>query len=297
MSVIDPWRIWRHLVGHPASLLVLGLICAVAGGMAGGFLAQQLAHAFPDNDWVKLLRAIIYTTFAIIGYWVFVRFVERKPFADFALPGAGREWLMGAGLGFGAMSLTIGIMALLGSYSVSGMNSWTVLVPMLAMAIASGVVEEIMLRGLIFRFLEKWLGSWIALLLSALMFGLMHLGNPDATLFAALSIALEAGVTLAAIYMVTRRLWAAIGFHAVWNFTQGGIYGADVSGFEGKGLLASKTHGAELLTGGAFGPEASLPALFICTSIGIWFLRRAYKNGQFKAMSWQRFKGIETDSA
>ena len=151
-------------------------------------------------------------------------------------------------------------------------------------------MEEILLRGLIFRLLEKWLGSWAALTISALLFGLAHIANPNSSLFAAIAIALEAGILLAAVYMVTRRLWAVIGLHMAWNFTQGGIFGVAVSGNEIEGLLASVMDGPELLTGGAFGAEASIPAILICTGIGLACLRRAHLDGRFVAASWHRFK-------
>ncbi|MGB5078440.1 MAG: CPBP family intramembrane glutamic endopeptidase, partial [Sphingorhabdus sp.] len=95
---------------------------------------------------------------------------------------------------------------------------------------------------------------------------------------------------LGAIYMLTRRLWAAIGLHMAWNFTQGGIFGVAVSGFETSGLLKPVMEGPDLLTGGAFGAEASLPAICLCTATGFYFLYRAYRSGRFVFPSWHRFK-------
>src|SRR3546814_4514721 len=100
------------------------------------------------------------------------------------------------------------------------------------------------MRGVIFRLIERWLGSWIALAISAALFGAGHLANPNASWFAAVCIALEAGIMLGAIYMVTRRLWAAVGIHAAWNFTQGGIYGIAISGLDTQGR--SEEHTSEL---------------------------------------------------
>src|SRR3546814_14021170 len=88
------------------------------------------------------------------------------------------------------------------------------------------------MRGVIFRLIERWLGSWIALAISAALFGAGHLANPNASWFAAVCIALEAGIMLGAIYMVTRRLWAAVGIHAAVNFTPGGVYGIAISGLD-----------------------------------------------------------------
>jgi membrane protease YdiL (CAAX protease family) len=145
-----------------------------------------------------------------------------------------------------------------------------------------------MLRGVFFRLIESWLGSWIALILSAAVFGALHLGNPNASLLAGSAIALEAGVMLAALYMLTRRLWAAIGLHAAWNFSQGGIYGIPVSGFKQDGILIPRISGSDLLTGGSFGAEASLPAIIVCTAFGIALLVLAYRRDRFVKPFWLR---------
>src|SRR3546814_13727113 len=93
---------------------------------------------------------------------------------------------------------------------------------------------------------------------------------------------------LGAIYMVTRRLWAAVGIHAAWNFTQGGIYGIAISGLDTQGLLVPRITGSDLLTGGAFGAEASLPALVLATALGVALLVIAYRTGNFVAPFWIR---------
>ena len=188
------------------------------------------------------------------------------------------------------MVVTIGAIAALGGYHVIGRNGPAVLLIIAAVSIQSGLVEEIIIRGIFFRFTEQWLGSWAALISSAALFGALHLANPNATPLAAFAIAIEAGILLAAIYMVTRRLWAAIGLHMAWNFTQGGIFGVAVSGNDIKGLLISQSSGSPLVSGGQFGAEASVPAMLICTAIGLYFLRRAHREGQFVRASWHRFK-------
>ena len=109
------------------------------------------------------------------------------------------------------------------------------------------------------------LGTWLALLISALVFGLLHLANPNATLMAGLAIALEAGLMLAAAYLLTGRLWLSMGIHFAWNFTQGGIFGAAVSGQTSSGIFSSVLQGPALLTGGDFGAEASVVAMVVCS--------------------------------
>jgi membrane protease YdiL (CAAX protease family) len=87
-----------------------------------------------------------------------------------------------------------------------------------ALACFVAVGEEIVFRGLLFRVLEEGLGSWAALAVSAVLFGMVHLTNfEDPTL---LSVASQTagGVALAAAYMLTRKLWLPIGIHLGWDF-------------------------------------------------------------------------------
>ncbi len=276
---------------HPAILLMLGFAVIILSQILAGFSDGVVFMLFGGKSGAsRVIAAFITAGLAIGFYWAFTRYVERKPFVDFQTKGALKEWGIGAVIGFGVMSATVAIMAILGGYRMISMNPISVLLPVLAIAITSGVIEEILLRGIFFRFIEQWLGSWSALILSAGLFGALHMPNPNATLLSSFAIALEAGILLAAIYMVTRRLWAAIGLHMAWNFTQGGIYGVSVSGFKMDGLIKPEINGDPLLTGGAFGAEASVPAIILCTAVGLMYLKKAYQSNQFVPASWVRFK-------
>jgi hypothetical protein len=105
---------------------------------------------------------------------------------------------------------------------------------------------------------------------------------------AAIAIALEAGILLSAAYVLTRRLWLAIGIHIAWNFIQGGIFSVAVSGFEKHGLLQATLAGPKILSGGEFGAEASVFAFVICLAVGIYFVWRALRKGNFVQPFWKR---------
>ena len=295
MTLQSSKSVFQRIVTHPAFLLITGLvIVAVSLGLANALM--RILYPQPVNtDISELIVFTVISAFCVFGYWLFTHYVERKPFADFGLPGAAKEWLFGIAIGAGVMSLVVGIIALLGGYKVVGQNGPDVLVGVLGVAIISGITEEILFRGIIFRFFEQWLGSIAALSISALLFGFAHIGNPGASWLAAFAIAIEAGIMFGAIYMLTRRLWAAIGLHMAWNSVQGGVFGIKVSGTDVPGLLISKSSGSELLTGGAFGAEASLPAIILCTAVGICFLWRAKQKGQVVAPSLHRFKTGEAE--
>jgi uncharacterized protein len=290
MSEASKEALLYRIFTHPALLLVAGFIYILGLRLLIEVPAQLYLPPVGRSDWEDLTLSCIISASGVLGLWFIITLWGGERFSDFGLQGCLREWGLGIAIGAGAMSAVVAVIAMLGGYQIIGRNGPDILVGVLSMAIISGVWEEILLRGIVFRYLEKWLGSMVALALSAVLFGVMHIANPNASWLAAYAIAIEAGIMLGAIYMLTRRLWAAIGLHMAWNTVQGGVFGVAVSGTEVKGLLVSKSSGSDLLSGGGFGAEASLPAIFICTSIGLFILWRAKQKGQVIAPSVHRFK-------
>jgi membrane protease YdiL (CAAX protease family) len=221
-------------------------------------------------------------------YYGYVRLVERRRVDELGAAGAGWEVAQGVGLGVALFGLTMGILIAVGVAHVSRGDGARALLAGLAVAATAALGEEILLRAIFFRILEESLGSWIALAASAALFGVLHAFNRGATVVSTIAVALEAGVILAAAYLYTRRLWMALGLHAAWNFTEGGIFGAQVSGHEPSGFLRSDFHGASLLSGGAFGPEASIVAVLVCLAAGLALLARAHARGRFRRPFWKR---------
>jgi membrane protease YdiL (CAAX protease family) len=214
------------------------------------------------------------------AYYIFVHFIERRKMTELSLSGAARETVQGiviGGLFFGGI---IAILALAGAYQVVGTNHWSVLLPPLFFGISAAVFEEILFRGVLFRGIERSLGSWMALVISAVIFGGLHLMNKDATIVGVIGIMLQTGLTMGAAFMLTRRLWLPMGIHFAGNFTQGGIFGSVVSGNGAEsGILRSTFTGPDWLTGGAFGIEASLVTIALGLLVGILLVWRAYRKG------------------
>jgi membrane protease YdiL (CAAX protease family) len=235
-----------------------------------------------------VLGALVACVLGWVAYRAYVKLIERRRGVEFGAQGALRELGRGLVIGAALFSATIGVLATLGLYTVQGWRDPAVLIAPLAISVGAAVIEELLFRGAIFRIIEASLGTWIALVISAVLFGLVHLGNPNATWLAAVAISLEAGVMLAAAYVLTRRLWLPIGIHAAWNFTQGGIFSVAVSGGKTDGLLVASLSGPSWLSGGEFGAEASLVAMLLCTALGAWLLVLAARRGAFVAPFWKR---------
>lgn len=255
-------------------------------------LIQLATVAWPghDTDFSNLVSVIITVVVVGFAYYGFVRVIERRNVTELSLQNIFVELVSGVVVGTVLFSVTIGLLWLLGYYKVTGINSWTVMSTWLVLAIISGVSEELLFRGILFRVMEESLGTWLSLTISALIFGLFHLANPNATLWGAIAIAIEAGIMLAAAFMYTRRLWLPIGIHFSWNFVQGAVFGVAVSGNEATGLLRSTLNGPTLLSGGDFGAEGSVFAVLVCLVMGSYFIWKAYQQGKFIKPFWNRSK-------
>ena len=274
---------WRH----PGFLLIYSIGATVIAIAMSVIFSKFLIPPHKGGGY-EIITAIGVAAIFVGIFELFRKYVEGERATELALVPAITELPAGILIGVAVFSTIVAVIAAFGGYRVIGYHDASVLVPALAVAILSGFTEEIFFRGFFFRLTEKWLGTWWALGLSAALFGALHLGNPNATLLAAVAIMLEAGIMLAAIFMLTRRLWMAIGLHAAWNFAQGGIYGIPVSGGAMDGVLRPDIRGSDLLTGGAFGAEASLPAIVVATAFGLAVLYLAWRLGRFMAPLWVR---------
>jgi len=201
------------------------------------------------------------------------------------------DWLKGAGVGAAYLCASVGILALLGGYRITGVAfAGQALASGLLLHVLVGVFEETLFRGILFRFLEEGFGSWIALTVTALFFGFSHLSNPHATVWGAIAIALEAGVSIGAVYMATRSLWFAMGLHTAWNFLQGTVFGVAVSGNGAPtdSLFQPLIQGNQWLTGGAFGIEASVITVVVGLGLGIYFLVQAVRQQRImRGLLWR----------
>lgn len=275
-----------RIIRFPLTLIVIGVVLWVGVAFAATGFGRIVGPGHFDP--ALLIVSVVAAGLFIGGYWVLRHWIEGVPAADLSLPGAGRELAAGLAGGAALFALVAAIAAAAGVYRIAGMNSWQTVWPLLAMAITSGVSEEILLRGIVFRLTERMTGTWLALAISAAIFGAGHIFNPNATWVAAVAIAIEAGILLGAVYMLTRRLWAAIGLHAGWNFTQGWVFGVPVSGVKEAGLVDGRLSGPAWLSGGAFGLEASVIGLVIATAAGLAILRVAARRGEVKRPMWSR---------
>jgi hypothetical protein len=281
-----PKRDWKQNRLARIVIMFLSLLALYAVGQALGVLASQKLPAPYQSDglWAA---ALFGSAIALGGYVLLVRWMERrKPIAELAPRDAPGGLIAGAILGVFILSAVLGIMYAMGAASFAYAGPFAFPVAATTVAIISGVVEELMFRGVLFRIVEDGFGSLVALAISGALFGGLHITNPHATLVSSAAIAIEAGPLFGAAYMATRRLWLPIGLHFGWNFTEGGVYSTMVSGTTAHGVIKTTLVGPDLLTGGSFGPEASWITVVVCSVLTAIFLVIAVRRGQWKPVQF-----------
>jgi membrane protease YdiL (CAAX protease family) len=277
--------IWLRVLQFPLTrILVLGGGLFYFMGWTESWLILEKGN--------PVLGALIAATFAVVAILIYIawgRIIERREVTEVSTRGAGRELAVGLMIGVGLYTACVLILWIMGIYQVQGLNPITFMIPAIAMAVKSGVFEELVFRGVLFKSLEDMGGSWIAIVVSSAVFGFLHLLNPDGTFLGALFISIEAGLLLAAAYLLTRRLWICMGFHIGWNYVQSALYSGIVSGGVAEpGLLKVIIDGPEIMTGGSFGMEQSILALIFCTLTGVIMLYMAIQKGNLKSPPWSR---------
>lgn len=217
---------------------------------------------------------------SVLAGWAVLALDGRTPGAlgFYLAPAGAKELALGLLLGVGVGGcVTVGMFGLgalrwtsdagdaLGYLLMSGKSLWFFTVP------AAG--EEALMRGYLIQALaEAWGGGW-ALWVTSLLFGILHLGNPNTSWVGLLNI-LVAGLFLGVIYLRTASLWWATGAHLGWNWTHGFLADLPVSGLElvDAPLLEPVTRGPDWLSGGSFGPEGSVvsTAVLMAWTVLLW---------------------------
>ncbi len=254
-------------------------LIAVMGAAAG---IRAVAGADPV---LSLIGGALVTVGALAAYAALVRALEQRPVTELDPGRARRDLSVGTLTGLALFLAAFALIALFGGYDTEGGVSVGGAITVFGLMTGVAVTEELLFRGVLFRLVEELAGTKGALAVSAVLFGGLHLLNPDATVWGALAIAVEGGVMLGAAYAATRSLWVPIGLHLGWNYALSGIVGVTVSGDDTgpRGLLQGVLSGPETLTGGAFGPEASLFAILVCAVPTVYCLRAAGRRGRITA--------------
>lgn len=268
-TVRSGWKIFAFVISF------LGAAAIIAGFFPGD---PEKYRSLETIDWKIILFEFMSVAFPLFLFtYIFEIYWNKVDWKNFHLSFA-KGWLkeLGIGLllGIAAVTFILFIYAVFGfshislnftSFSGALKIIWD---PILLFFALMALVEELMLRGYIYRELTTGTNKYISTIVLSALFALVHLGNKDVNLLASINIFLV-GIVFAITVLYTNRLWLAWGMHFGWNYFMGVIYSFNVSGYAIDGLVKNEVSGPKILSGAGFGPEGSLIGTITVIILGI----------------------------
>jgi uncharacterized protein len=259
------------IIGNLVAILIFTVLVDQLHWFQLDFHGKTTSTISPDGKILAFIVVFAVNLILVVGAW---RLLERKQLRDMLWKFSCDQWrplALGLLAGFGEVVLVFGVMTALGVVhskwglaSVSPKTIGMALGWIFASAIIGPIVEEVLNRGYWFQNIQRGWGVIAAAVVTSLLFGGLHLLNPNAELLGAINIVLSA-LTYVLGLLWFRSLWFPIGWHAAWNFLQffmAGLPNSGISvstmGLDGTTLLVSTVSGPHWLSGGDFGMEASL---------------------------------------
>jgi len=235
------------------------------------------------------VEAIIFFFIFLAAYGLYARFIEKRKAFEISPKLSWKEFGKGFFISMVLVSAIVGLLAVIGNYRIADWNpDKKVFIDLFIKFMIGALLEEIIFRLIIFRLIEELLGTWIALIIQAVLFGFAHMANDNSTLFTSFSVIIVGGIVYTGAFMYTRRIWLALGLHVGWNYFQSGIFGMPNSGTVYKGLIFPDIQGREWITGGSWGIEASYIAILLVLIAGVYFVIKAKNANQIVLPAWIR---------
>lgn len=246
--------------------VVLGIVLTIALMVSGNLnlAASTLSSDLSSYPWYFYLSQGIGIVVMLLSVYFVLRLIDKKRLRDIGLINIkkGFKHLL-MGLLIGAASMTVIFIILLATKNIEVTNSF--MQPQFSISTLTGLIlfifvglnEELFARGYCMMVLGQTGKRWVPVVVSSVIFSAMHLGNPNVKPLGLLNIFLV-GILFAYMVVKTNNLWMAIGYHITWNYFQGNVFGFPVSGLDSTGLFGIRVINDNILTGGAFGPEAGI---------------------------------------
>lgn len=260
--VLRPWA--RVLL----FLIINFMLMAFLVGLV--FIEMESTEAQSELDELFIIQIV--SLFATcISVWFFRTFLDKKSFFSlgFAWEKWGRDFAVGFGLGFALIAVGTILLILLGQLEITEVTfDPSMLFSYFILCIIIALNEEILVRGYVLNNLMESMNKYWALVVSAAIFTFLHALNPNINFLAVINLML-AGILLGIYYIHQQNLWFPIALHTSWNYSEGAIFGYEVSGIEFESLLQQNIGNVDWLTGGYFGFEGSV-LLSVLLAATIW---------------------------
>jgi len=249
---------------QPIWAFLFSLVLGALAFLVAGNIAKEAAGDHPFRQelifrglWALLLLGIFIWLLTMSDH------LEEHRIAAQGLPRAKgwlKQFVLGSVVGFALTVLAVAPIYFLGHFRFKVLMTWQFLPNLVAVILTilvGALAEELMFRGYPFQHLEQAVGTWWAVGVVSVFYGLLHLINPGANAWGIANTVLI-GILFTAAYLRTRALWLPWGIHFGWNITLGLLFGMPVSGLRVFNLwIYTQAYGAKWLTGDFYGIEAA----------------------------------------
>ena len=268
--------------------IALFIVLMVAIAFAIQTIVKAAFGGLPEDPTLSMLIQIGMAAFVGTSATIVARrFLDKQTLVSLGLTldlAAVKDWLFGFILSAAMAGAVFGIQWATGLLDLTGVNpeiSTSTFVVDFGLMIVTYIVlvafwEELVFRGYLLQNMIDGMGPLWAVILSCVLYGVVHHFNPNAGFLSSAIIVLFGYLRLFG-YLETSQLWLSMGMHAAWNFFQGPVFGYAASGYETRTILQHEPVGPDWLTGGEFGPEGSvitIPIALAALVLMRWWARR-----------------------
>lgn len=229
-----------------------------------------------DPYWETLIEYVPQNVAFLTAFFVMRKFIFKRSFAEMGLTRKNLLPDLGKGFVMSVVLIVAGFSVLLILQKIN--YTGTLFNPiqfsgLLVLFFFQSWSEEIMSRGFLLATIAHYFGDLAGLIVSSLLFSLLHFFNPDFAWIGAANIFL-AGIALGLLYLKYRNIWVCTGFHWGWNFLQAGFFDFNVSGFDMFSFVRFTPLAPAWLSGGTFGFEGSILAVIFLLAFSVYFWQK-----------------------
>lgn len=285
-----PKTLGGRIIQFPLTRIVLSLLFIAPISVINNLLAINIIETLPQpySTILQNITSVIYFFLFLYAYRLYTKYIEKREAYEISRDNSLKE----IGFGFLISSLMVAVivilLTILSFYRIDDFNDESIIINAFILFGMGAFVQELLVRGILFRIVEEILGSWITIIVVTSTFGLIHIFNENATPFTIVSLIIS-DILYCAAFIYTKRIWMVWGLHFGWNFFQDGIFGMPNSGISNlPSWINSSVNGPEWITGGSWGIEASLFSILLSIILGIVILKKAWDKELFVSPYWKR---------
>ena len=270
------WTILEILTFAVFSFLVIVVFAGIFKVFGFDIFSSSSPLQHDDPYWETLTEYVPQNVAFLTAVFVMRKYLFKRSFAEVGLVRKNLALDLGKGFGMSAVLIVSGflILLILQKINYTGtLFNFEQFSGLLVLFLLQSWSEEILSRGFLLATIAHYFGDLAGLVVSSLLFSLLHFFNPDFAWIGAANIFL-AGIALGLLYLKYRNIWVCTGFHWGWNFAQAGFFDFNVSGFDVYSFIRFKPLAPAWLSGGSFGFEGSILAVIFLLAFSVYFWRR-----------------------